>query len=254
MGSHEHRGLSGPEQSSLARRAFDAMAELQTAGDLADLEAIARGVFEDLGFTYFAAAQFFRADRTPDTQVLFGAFHPGWAQRYVANDYGRHSGIAREMLVSAKPYSWSDVLGRRTLSAESERIWNEAREFRMKDGLFAPMRGADGSYCAVVLSGEHVDPSDRFVRMAAQVLCGFYGSEGQRLLSAEGACRPVLTPRQRECLAWVRQGKSSTDIGDLLGLSAPTVDGHIAEACRRLGVRTRVQAVVEASVLGLIER
>ena len=62
-----------------------------------------------------------------------------------------------------------------------------------------------------------------------------------------------LTPRQRECLLWVRMGKSSSDIGDLLGLSAETVNDHIAAACQRLGVRTRVQAVAEAAVHGFID-
>lgn len=31
---------------------------------------------------------------------------------------------------------------------------------------------------------------------------------------------PGLSPRELECLAWVSQGKSSTDIGAILGLSA----------------------------------
>ena len=47
-------------------------------------------------------------------------------------------------------------------------------------------------------------------------------------------------------------GKSSTDIAELLGISAQTVEEHIAAACRKLGVRTRVQAAVEASLLGII--
>ena len=63
--------------------------------------------------------------------------------------------------------------------------------------------------------------------------------------------RPVLTRRQRECLAWVEQGKSSADIGTILGLSPETVNEHVGEACRRLGVRTRVQAVVAARARGL---
>ena len=61
-----------------------------------------------------------------------------------------------------------------------------------------------------------------------------------------------LTARQRECLAWVRQGKSSADIGTILGISGRVVDEHIAHACARLGVRTRLQAVIVASVQGYI--
>ncbi len=64
--------------------------------------------------------------------------------------------------------------------------------------------------------------------------------------------RPILRPRQRECLYWASQGKSSVDIGRMLSLSSRTVDEHIRGACRTLGVRTRVQAVARALTLGLI--
>lgn len=54
-----------------------------------------------------------------------------------------------------------------------------------------------------------------------------------------------LTPRQLECLKWVGEGKSSVDIGSILAIAPSTVNEHLADACRRLGVRTRVQAIVE---------
>jgi DNA-binding CsgD family transcriptional regulator len=38
----------------------------------------------------------------------------------------------------------------------------------------------------------------------------------------------------------------------MLGISARTVNQHIAEACARLGVRTRIEAVVKAVRLGMI--
>jgi DNA-binding CsgD family transcriptional regulator len=60
-----------------------------------------------------------------------------------------------------------------------------------------------------------------------------------------------LTDRQIECLRWVKAGKSSYDIGQILEISQYTVDEHIGEACARLGVRTRVQAVAVARQLGL---
>lgn len=62
----------------------------------------------------------------------------------------------------------------------------------------------------------------------------------------------LITPRQLECLAWVQEGKSATDIGAILGLSGRTVEGHLIKLCGHLGVKTRVQAVVLARELGLI--
>ena len=74
------------------------------------------------------------------------------------------------------------------------------------------------------------------------------GSRMARRASSEG---PRLTGRQLECLHWTEEGKSARDIGTILGISARTVEEHIAVACAALGVRTRIQAVVRARHLGL---
>lgn len=75
-------------------------------------------------------------------------------------------------------------------------------------------------------------------------------------LNSAEACIGVdtlsITDRQLECLAWVQQGKSATDIGGILGLSGRTVEKHILKVCGHLGVKTRIQAVVRARELGLI--
>lgn len=61
-----------------------------------------------------------------------------------------------------------------------------------------------------------------------------------------------LSPRERECLQWACRGKSSPDIGAILGLSPRTVDSYLEKACAKLGVRTRVEAVAGAVRSGLI--
>jgi DNA-binding CsgD family transcriptional regulator len=61
-----------------------------------------------------------------------------------------------------------------------------------------------------------------------------------------------VSERQLECLAWVQEGKSASDIGGILGISSRTVEGHILKVCEHLGVRTRIQAVLKARDLGLL--
>jgi DNA-binding CsgD family transcriptional regulator len=62
----------------------------------------------------------------------------------------------------------------------------------------------------------------------------------------------VLSARQLECLYWAQEGKSATDIGQIIGISGRTVERHLFNACRALGVRTRVQAVIRARDLRLL--
>jgi DNA-binding CsgD family transcriptional regulator len=60
-----------------------------------------------------------------------------------------------------------------------------------------------------------------------------------------------LSPRQIECLRLAAAGQTSLEIAAALGLSSRTVDQYVGEACERLKVRNRVQAVAKAVELGL---
>lgn len=61
-----------------------------------------------------------------------------------------------------------------------------------------------------------------------------------------------LTDREIEALTWVARGKSSTDIAVLMNVSERTVNFHVNNVIRKLGVATRVQAAIRCALLGLI--
>lgn len=56
----------------------------------------------------------------------------------------------------------------------------------------------------------------------------------------------ALTPRQREVLALIGQGKSNKEIGKALDLSDATVKQHVSAILRTLGVANRMQAMLSA--------
>lgn len=62
-----------------------------------------------------------------------------------------------------------------------------------------------------------------------------------------------LTPRQLDVLTHLAAGKTSPEIGDVLYVSARTVDNHVAAIMRKLGVHTRQEAVAVALARGLVE-
>lgn len=70
---------------------------------------------------------------------------------------------------------------------------------------------------------------------------------------ASPAEEPQLSAREHECLLWASRGKSSSDIGAILGLSPRTIDSYLEKACAKLRVRTRVEAVAAAVREGLID-
>ncbi|WP_050930408.1 LuxR family transcriptional regulator [Aestuariivita boseongensis] len=58
----------------------------------------------------------------------------------------------------------------------------------------------------------------------------------------------ALTPRQREALEWVGDGKTTQDIAVLMGLTSATVEKHLRLAREALSVETTAQAVLKAAM------
>jgi DNA-binding NarL/FixJ family response regulator len=63
---------------------------------------------------------------------------------------------------------------------------------------------------------------------------------------------PELTPRQRETLKLVAEGRSTKEIAQLLNMSVKTVETHRAQIMERLGIRDVAGLVRYAIRVGLI--
>lgn len=91
-----------------------------------------------------------------------------------------------------------------------------------------------------------IDP-DALVRAIRSV------RDGNVLLAAEaigslvrGSRVDTLTPREREVLAGIAEGRSNREIARTLGLSEKTVKAHVSSVLAKLGVQDRTQAAVYA--------
>jgi DNA-binding NarL/FixJ family response regulator len=91
-----------------------------------------------------------------------------------------------------------------------------------------------------------IDP-DALVR-AIRSVC-----DGNVLLAPEafgslvrGSRADTLTPREREVLGAIAEGKSNREIARLLHLSEKTVKAHVSSVLAKLGVQDRTQAAVYA--------
>lgn len=101
-------------------------------------------------------------------------------------------------------------------------------------------------------------PLDELRRGIRHVLAGgtFYCSTTSGLLAeavkSEGK-REQLTPRQRQIVLLVAQGKSSREIGELLGISVRTVENHRLQIRESLGINDVAGLTRYAIAQGLVE-
>ncbi|MFE3835707.1 helix-turn-helix transcriptional regulator [Pseudogemmobacter sonorensis] len=61
-----------------------------------------------------------------------------------------------------------------------------------------------------------------------------------------------LSPRQREALEWVADGKTTQDVALLMGVSSAMVEKHLRLAREALAVETTAQAVAKGALLNMI--
>ena len=61
-----------------------------------------------------------------------------------------------------------------------------------------------------------------------------------------------LTTRETECLRWASKGKTSWEIGNILGCTERTANYHIGNACSKMNVRGRQAAIALAILAGYL--
>jgi LuxR family transcriptional activator of conjugal transfer of Ti plasmids len=90
-------------------------------------------------------------------------------------------------------------------------------------------------------------------RATLHVMAIYFHAYVRKALVTQGrASTASLTPRELQCLGWAAQGKSRTDIGQIIGVSPRTIKFHLENAQRKLNVAHTTQAVLRAALLGLI--
>jgi len=70
--------------------------------------------------------------------------------------------------------------------------------------------------------------------------------------SSSGAASEQLTPRERQVLGLVADGKSNRQIGEQLGITTGTAKAHVERVIGKLGAADRTQAAVRGIALGLV--
>lgn len=66
------------------------------------------------------------------------------------------------------------------------------------------------------------------------------------------AARSPISERERECLCWVSEGKTTDEVAVILGVSSNTVNSYVTHAIQKLSARNRAMAIATAIRAGLI--
>jgi LuxR family quorum-sensing system transcriptional regulator CciR len=159
---------------------------------------------------------------------------------------------------SYAPFLWSDISRLTAVTPAQSSFIDAAHAAGVGAAVTVPIhraRDADqgGSYsvfagcCSFMMKTGVPLPLSSLAAAHYVGALAFDVAENLRHAQSNGAPRgPHLTPRQRDCVVLVAQGKSDWEIGQVLGISESTVHKHIEDAKRRFSVSTRIQLVVRS--------
>lgn len=215
----------------------------------ADVQAAVAALRDALGVAHVTWHLMVNAGAPLDNPLVRTTYPAAWVSHYLLNGFARCDPVVTFGLSCAAPFLWSQV----PVATDAARVLADARTHGIPvQGLSAPHIDAMGrrSLLSVSAHGDGADlvPLGPVLSLLAPALHARALAEAV----APDAARPHLSPREVECLRWVAQGKSHTEIATILGLSPHTVRGYLRTVREQLDCVSLAQAVTRATQLRLL--
>lgn len=204
---------------------------------------------ETLDFRHYACWSHVDPLRPPRRSVVLHSYPSAWVHLYSEQKLFQIDPVVRRAETTVSPFFWDDAFRTGLMRPERD-VLTQASKFGVDHGFTIPLhspssRAAYAASCSVVPGSPAVELPSYFV---VQVMAYYVYDAASREVDANDVEPRLieLSNRERQCLELVAQGKSDWVVGKLLSISERTVHNHIERAKRRLGVTTRVQAIVHA--------
>jgi DNA-binding CsgD family transcriptional regulator len=232
--------------------------QLLSCRTIDELYASTARIVRQIGFEYFLYAVRIHTSLTRPYQFILSGYPKEWYNHYFEAGYDKIDPIVDHCLKSKRtiPIIWDDSVFK---SEAAARLWGEAGEFGLVSGASFGVRGRNGEAALLSLAASGKPGPARSDIVAtigiAQLLTCYLHEAIVRLVLSKDAIpveRMDLTPREKECLLWAGDGKTSWEIAKILGISERTITFHVQNAAHKLGVSNRQQAIARALSLGLI--
>jgi DNA-binding CsgD family transcriptional regulator len=163
------------------------------------------------------------------------------------------SRISKKLASSVVPFAWTPA---KDPSAErgarqADPVWadfgNSVCQF------FFRRNTPSETLVFVAQSPKDTDPLDAEAMMACQGWIQVVFDEVVSGARSRGESLVRVTMRERECLRWCAEGKTSEEIGIILSLSTHTVNHYLISATKKLNAVNRTHAITTAIRLGLLD-
>lgn len=210
---------------------------------------------EALGFRYFACCAHVDPLHPPHQALMIHNYPPAWVEHFSREKLYEIDPVLHLAECRPTPFFWDAVFRSDSITAAQRRILADARGVGIAHGFTVPIHlswlpGVLRASCSIVPDAGTVGRLNYFLVEA--MVTAMYAALNRAHSPRREVAAIELSRRERQCLTLAAQGKDDWAIGQLLSLSPKTVHSYFKRLMQRLGVRTRVQAIVWALETGQI--
>lgn len=216
-----------------------------------------REVCDEFGLDNFLYGGLISTSPTTLKKVVLDGYPEGWYAHYEANNYISSDPVFHHCLRSIVPIVWDTIQSAQLQDNSAKWFFGERCDFGLRSGATVPVHGA---YCEKgLVSFTTTEDSPRSREQIIQAIPFFqsilpYIHDAVSRIERNGfvPTESELSDREKECLLWAAEGKTSWETGNILGLSERTVVFHLHNAAKKLKCGNRIQTVARATSLRLI--
>lgn len=227
----------------------------QEASTVEDIHGFCSHLCDELGFDYFIYGAQLPTSLVKPRFVIISGYPQAWREHYNQNSYIRIDPTVAHCVGNVTPLTWSELGKRETVaSVDAQRFMNEAHDFGLRNGVSFPVHGTAGENAmfSLACSSDRRVPANLIDRaLPLGHLLSTYIHEAVRRVFVDNDASIALgqvrlTHREKECLTWAAEGKTTWETSQILGISERTVIFHLKNVSQKLNVSNRSQAVARA--------
>lgn len=230
---------------------LDALRNINSA---ADRDAAVKGFktfLDNFGIEWILIGHFVNPYNMPPAQRLFVTDWPdALIQHRLKTDALLEDPVAKAAMKTSETFRWSQAY--ESADEEGRAIMDQARAYDINEGIMIPMHAAGSVSGGVSLGARKLDLSRQNMESIEIVSRQAYLKLVSLAAPFPSQKPAILSGREIQVIRYVASGKSSWDIGALLGVKEDTVNKTMKRAAQKLGAVNRPQAVAKAIAQRLI--
>ncbi|MDG3085696.1 LuxR family transcriptional regulator [Vibrio hannami] len=222
-----------------------------------DVEQVLRAVAEHCNLTYYLFGISIPISFSRSHTAIFSNYPVKWRQLYDENNYVELDPTVNHCYSSTRAVIWNE-LEEKYSSRQEKAFFKKAKSYGLISGLSVPVHGNKSELGIFSLASDR--DYDSFnkselteILLVSQAVAPIAFS---KLIEIENSLlkreEKKLTSRERDVIYWAAEGKTTWEIGYILGCSERTVYFHLNNATKKLGVVNRYQAISKAVLHGYV--